>query len=582
MNEKSIAERNIRLLQEIDPALLQRIERLLKERREQQTPPRFEFLPSPNEIVLCRWAQPSSHGWIHGPADPRDEAEKRARDLEASPCGLAVLWQAGMGYLSRALLQSNPRRRLIVCETRWELFWEWINRWDMRSLFGETPVYLLIGDDPASHLLSLRRRHPSLFEPPVLFLSGSSLNLDEEKQFLQIQEQLQSPSSREPLDESKDTNVFALISNAIPDIHPAVLRGAEANGLRAMRAERSPALAHLLKGKNAWRETCGCVPNVVLGFYGSFFSSKEMRSMGEAGVRRVVWFYDTPNIRCESIAEDYDLALAFDSSHLEILRPLFGDRAQTLSPATAFDQFAPPLDPPPNTPPVAYVGATGLRLSLPYLMQSPGFSARLIQVIRAAVAQSLGESADSMQAQLREETRPFFDENDPIFPWLIYQIAAAEIRFAFLAAAQPYGLAIYGDALWGQARYTGGLTQAYAGRSLKYDCETPLVYAASAINLHINHPQIVDGVPIRIYDVLACGGFLLAEYRPVLEEQFVIGRDLDVFHTPQELREKIEFYSPRKELRRDIGEQGKQTVLANHTYRHRIKELLSMLRLLQN
>jgi len=581
MNEKSIAERNIRWLQEIDPMLMQRMERRLKERRERQAPPRFEFQASSNEIVLCRWAQPASHGWIHGPGDPRSDAEKIARELKASGCKLAILWQAGLGYLARALLLSHPKLRLIVCETRWELFWEWINRWELRSLFGETPVYLAIEDDPASHLFSLRRRHPSLFEPPFLFLPGSTLRPDEEKQFLHIQEQLHSPLSRESSPEPKENKVFTLISNALSDIHPAVLRGAEANGLRAAQAERSQALAHLLKGKNAWRETCGCVPGIALGFYGSFLSSEELQSMGEAGVQRVVWFYDTPNIRNKSIAEDYDLALVFDSSHLDILRPLFGERARVLSPATAFDQFAPPPDASPDAPPIAYVGATGLRLSLPYLQQNPGFSARLIQVVRSVIARSLGESAESVQAHLREETRPFFDENDPIFPWLIYQIAAAEIRFAFLAVAQPYGLAIYGDAFWGQSRYVGGLAQAYAGRSLKYDCETPLVYAASAINLHINHPQIVNGVPIRIYDVLACGGFLLAEYRPILEEQFAIERDLDVFRTPQELQEKIEYYSHRKDLRREIADHGKQTVLASHTYRHRIKELLRM-SLLQN
>jgi spore maturation protein CgeB len=167
--------------------------------------------------------------------------------------------------------------------------------------------------------------------------------------------------------------------------------------------------------------------------------------------------------------------------------------------------------------------------------------------------------------------------HDERFKRLVLQLAASRLRISYLTAAQAFGLTIYGDGLWGKREYSGNLINSYAGRSLDYETETPDVYAASTINLNLFHPQIIEGVPMRVYDVLACGGFLLSQYRPVLEEQFTIGKDLDVFHNPHELAEKVDYYLQYEDERNAIAQHGQQTVLQHHTYSQRLQQIVEWL-----
>jgi spore maturation protein CgeB len=88
----------------------------------------------------------------------------------------------------------------------------------------------------------------------------------------------------------------------------------------------------------------------------------------------------------------------------------------------------------------------------------------------------------------------------------------------------------------------------------------------------------MDSPTVRVYDVLACGGFLLTEYRPSLEEEFAVGRDLETFRTPEELRDKIEYYIEHDSQRRRIAQSGQRTVLENYTYVQRGREFLKRVR----
>ena len=299
--------------------------------------------------------------------------------------------------------------------------------------------------------------------------------------------------------------------------------------------------------------------------------------MGAADVKRVCWFYDTPYLEDRQLESCFDLALVFDRSHLPWLQEIFGEKTDYLPAATAFDRFLPNgLFPPPPTP-LTYVGATGYRLSRPYLEQNRALVQPLVQCVTRVVQECWEEGIEVLQRRLLEETARWNPAGGREWTWLMLQLAASRMRAAFLSAVQPLGLTIYGDGYWGKREWVGNLVEAYAGRSLHYETETPEVYAASAINLNLCHPQIKEGVPMRVYDVLACGGFLLTEYRPVLEEQFTVGRDLDVFRTPRELAEKAAYYLAHPEARQEIARHGRETVLQHHTYVQRLSTLMERL-----
>ncbi len=117
-------------------------------------------------------------------------------------------------------------------------------------------------------------------------------------------------------------------------------------------------------------------------------------------------------------------------------------------------------------------------------------------------------------------------------------------------------------------RCRGGVTTHY---------EMPKVFHYSKINLNITMHSIQSGLSQRVWDVLGCGGFLLSNYQSEIPEYFTIGRDLDCFENIDELKEKIAFYLSHEDIRKEIAHNGLEKVQANHTYIHRVCQMMNLL-----
>jgi len=576
MNQPSFDEKNIRLLGDIYPEIASGLSKFIQSRKSKESTPLYLFKAGEG-VVLCRESSESGGRWVHGPDDPLAQAQDFISENDDAECGLIIVWQAGLGYAPRLLEQMDQNKRVIICESRYELIWEWLCRWDCDAILNHERFYWIIQDDFEHKLMQLAREYPSLFKQGFKIIPGSVLTGMEKDRLKDVSDRIQSSLTKTNSDDLH--KVFMIMSQSLEDIMPSVMRGAGQNGFHPLWKKRPLALSRFLSGINVWRETCGCTPEIALGFYGSYFSHEELKSMGRAGTSRVVWYYDNPETLFKGDeGEYYDLALTFDTGHLDVMKPVFGSKAKVLAPATTFDDYEVQGDFKYPINPVTYVGATGYRLSLPYLKQNPQLFTKLAQVIRTVVQSHLGMDAKELLNLLIQSTLQFDPQQSAHFKWLVRQISSSEIRKVFLETAMPFGLTIFGDALWRDRNLVGGLTSAYAGTSLHYDSETPELYAASSINLSICHTQLIHAASLRAYDVLACGGFLLTEYRPAIEEQFEIGKDLDVFRTPQELAQKITFYLENEELRREIAAHGRATVLANHTYRNRIAQMIELLK----
>jgi spore maturation protein CgeB len=108
------------------------------------------------------------------------------------------------------------------------------------------------------------------------------------------------------------------------------------------------------------------------------------------------------------------------------------------------------------------------------------------------------------------------------------------------------------------------------------------IFLASGINLNlhssISHPGIdpmKDFVNPRTFEIAACGAFQLTDYRDELPEMFKIGEEIEVFHTVEELRDKIAYYIPRPDEREKIAHAGMRRVLKEHTFVHRLAVMMS-------
>lgn len=126
--------------------------------------------------------------------------------------------------------------------------------------------------------------------------------------------------------------------------------------------------------------------------------------------------------------------------------------------------------------------------------------------------------------------------------------------------------------------YTGSGTSPLKGvhthGTIKTLTEMPKVFHLSKINLNMTVKSIQTGLPLRIFDILGCGGFLMTNYQAELPEYFEIGKDVEAYSSMDELIDKCAFYLEHDDIRADIARSGYEKVKHYHTYSHRIAEML--------
>lgn len=110
--------------------------------------------------------------------------------------------------------------------------------------------------------------------------------------------------------------------------------------------------------------------------------------------------------------------------------------------------------------------------------------------------------------------------------------------------------------------------------AVDYSSEQPQVIRKSRINLNFTIPNIRTGLPLRIWDIMGAGGFLLSNEQEEIAELLEPGKDLELFSSTEELIDKCLFYLKRDDIREKIAWQGYQTVQQNYTCRHRLDQLL--------
>lgn len=129
--------------------------------------------------------------------------------------------------------------------------------------------------------------------------------------------------------------------------------------------------------------------------------------------------------------------------------------------------------------------------------------------------------------------------------------------------------------------YTGSDTSAIVGIKnmglAKTLTEMPLIFHNSTVNLNITSRSIRSGIPLRIWDILSCGGFVLTNYQTELPDYFIPGETLEIFTNEQDLIDKCAFYLDHPTRAKEIASAGLALVSKHHTYRHRIEQMLKVI-----
>ena len=169
-----------------------------------------------------------------------------------------------------------------------------------------------------------------------------------------------------------------------------------------------------------------------------------------------------------------------------------------------------------------------------------------------------------------EKSQDSFSDLGLIFSTTVlgFKIAAMQRINGLLALSKHVPVTIYTNS------NTKNLLRVTYRGSVDYWTQMPKVFHMSKINLNFTIPNIYTGLPLRMWDILGAGGFLMTNYQAELPDFFVENKDLVCFDGEKDLVEKTLYYLSHEEARKQIARNGHETVKKFHTYQIRLKEIM--------
>ncbi len=312
----------------------------------------------------------------------------------------------------------------------------------------------------------------------------------------------------------------------------------------------------------------------------------------ERGIPYIIWTCDNPLISMyhKSIFNDVNIVFTFDRTNYYEFKEMGLKHIYYLPLAVDADRIAYVLK---NAKDlymyeneVAFVGGLYERNSydrlekkLPDYLRGYFDAVMLIQsdlygssIVEEALTPDIMQEVESLFEL--EKHKDSFSNLELIFSTttLGFKIAQIERKNALIELAKKADVSIYSNSdtedLLG-VTYKGGV---------EYWTEMPKVFYGSKINLNFTIPNIKSGIPLRVWDVLGSGGFLLTNFQAELPMYFKDGEDLITFYSREDCIEKTLFYLKHDEERKRIAAHGLETVKKNHNYDIRMKEMMDIVR----
>ncbi len=104
----------------------------------------------------------------------------------------------------------------------------------------------------------------------------------------------------------------------------------------------------------------------------------------------------------------------------------------------------------------------------------------------------------------------------------------------------------------------------------------PQIIKCSKINLNMTNKPIKTGLPLRIYDLMGAGGFVISNYQAEIPEYFEVDKEIVLYESVPDLLEKIDYYLKHDDERKQIAKNGYERIKKEHTYDIRIKAMLEL------
>jgi spore maturation protein CgeB len=121
------------------------------------------------------------------------------------------------------------------------------------------------------------------------------------------------------------------------------------------------------------------------------------------------------------------------------------------------------------------------------------------------------------------------------------------------------------------------IRQRYQGEAWGVDMYQLLFNSKITINHHINMAESYANNS-RLFEATGVGTLLVTDLKKNLHEMFEPGKEVVVYHSPEECADMIEYYLQHDEERETIAHAGQRRTLTDHTYSNRMQELVEIIR----
>jgi len=292
----------------------------------------------------------------------------------------------------------------------------------------------------------------------------------------------------------------------------------------------------------------------------------------------VTWFVDDPRTIVMDQAlygSPFAVALTWERSYLPYLQQSSFAAVHYMPLAVDPVIFQPPASDLPTIPP-AFVGNS---MTVPAQKEWEWVNQNL----------TLANAIDSAFENKRVNRETFAHGLEALLPeFLLSELDADEKRHAeilfFVEGTRRLRHELVGQWIQEDVSVRGDdewrLLTPQAGAALNYTHDLARFYAQCEVNLNITSIQMATAVNQRVFDCPAAGGFLLTDAQADLKDLFEVDREIACYNSMEESVEMIAWYRARPAVRREIAARAQARILNEHTYAHRLRAMVEILRTL--
>jgi len=139
-----------------------------------------------------------------------------------------------------------------------------------------------------------------------------------------------------------------------------------------------------------------------------------------------------------------------------------------------------------------------------------------------------------------------------------------------------YKVVVFGNGWRYWYRYFPELKNCVLSESAISISDLNKVYNQAKMIINFHSTSHDESISSRIFEVALSGGFILTDYRKDLDK-FLPANLFPLFKTSKDLNRLIGEWLPKEKERNLISKKARKLVLANHTWKHRVEEILNSL-----